>query len=645
MAGVWHFPHNGRGRTTGFNDAGIDLFHGDPIGSLVRESIQNSLDAAISPQHTVRVAFTLGSPDIEGQEIATGLLPAMDLGLGKAKTRNQKKAISFYDTATRLLRGKEGIRVLGIHDFETRGLTGTTDDSVASASSSWLALVKGSGETVKENQGAGGSYGHGSSAPLVLSQLRSVLYFSRIEGDQGAEERFQGTSRLESLPAKELIGVEGSTQDQGHFGDGPDCGPLFNGDIPKWFRESRMAAMPADASSATGTSIYVMAPRLDTADEVFWQKILVATLANYYYTIALGKLEVSVGDDYVLTAETIASYLDGLDLVDGEDSILGTEDTLDRLETSRTIAGTHEVHNLDVPDFGSVDLLIRFDDAIERSHVGIARSNGMLITREPWLLTSGQLRGFRRFDLFVYVKGEQGSEILRQLEPPEHNAFQISRIEDADQQSLVRKQYQAFKKKVWDFLKDVARHETVDELFLDDLSKYFRANWAGEIAGDKDPTNYHPVYSSFRRVKARQGIAVWGNPDESVGVSPRIGSTQKGGKKKDSSANFDDPLGELEKEGKTTRRQVDDFRVVRDRDNPDLAVVYVTPVDKEHRHLVILRSGADSSPDPVRFRTERSDQWTTRLDLVNVSKGQRKKLRLEFAPGSLVYALEARLES
>ena len=642
--GMWYFPHNGHGRKTGFNDAGIDLFHGDPVGSLVRESIQNSLDAAVTDKHTVRVVFTLSQPDREGQEIATGLLPAMDLGLTKAKKNKQKKAIHFYDKATGLLRGDQGIRVLGIHDFETRGLTGTTDDTLGD-SSPWLALVKGSGETVKEKEGAGGSYGHGSSAPLVLSELRSVLYFSRISGLKEPEERFQGTTRLESLPAQDLIGVPGLTQDQGHYGDGPKCGPLFSEEIPSWFRNARAAAMPEGTTVDTGTSIYVMAPRVEGPDGLFWKKVLIAVLANYYYTIALGKLEVFIGDEYTLNPDTISDHLASLELFDVDDSVLGTKDTLDRLETSRTIAGLHEVHNISVPEFGSVDLLIRFDDSIDRSHVGVARSNGMLITREPWLLTSDSVRGFRRFDLFVYVKDEQGSEILRQLEPPEHNAFQISRIEDEDLKKEIQKSYKIFKAMIMDFLKRIARFEVVEEVVLDDLSKYFLANWTGDIAGDKDPTNYKPVYSSFRRVKAKQGVAVWGNPDQSVGVAPRIGVEDKGRKKKGGTSNFDDPVGEPEKENRTTRRQVDDFRVVRDPKNLNVATVYLTPVDKEHRHLVILRSGADTSPDPIRFRTERSGKWLTRLDLVSVSKGQRKKLRLEFAPGSLVYALEARLES
>ena len=47
----WNFPLNNGGLETGFNDAAIDTFAGKRLSSLVREVIQNSLDAKeiISP--------------------------------------------------------------------------------------------------------------------------------------------------------------------------------------------------------------------------------------------------------------------------------------------------------------------------------------------------------------------------------------------------------------------------------------------------------------------------------------------------------------------------------------------------------------------------------------------------------------------
>jgi hypothetical protein len=643
MTGVWHFPTNAHGKRPGFNDAGIDIFHGDPVGSLVRESIQNSLDAKHPDSTSVRVAFTLNEMDESSRRIADDLEPALQLGLQKAKKKVDPKADFFYSRALQIVGKKAGRTVLGIHDFGTLGLTGTTDDTLDERSS-WLALVKGSGDTVKQSAGAGGSYGHGSSAPLALSNFRSVLYYTRVDRDGNIEERFQGTSRLESLPALPLIGIEGYTQDQGHFGDGEKCGPLLGDDVPVWFRKQRDLASADKSVADTGTSIFVMAPQINVREPKFWEAVAIAVIANYYYTIALGHLEVALGSDYVITSESIAGYLAALNVSSEDESEIATPQTLDRLETSKTIAGEPETHHLDVEGFGSVELLLRLDDNVTRSRIGVARSNGMLITREPWMLESYKFRGLKPFDLFVYVKGQAGSEILRQLEPPTHDAFEIKRIEDTDLQKQISKAYRVFKTAIEKFVRDRARHAVIDEIVPEELGKYFVANWAGEVAGDMDPTNYGLVFSSFRRVKAKQGVAVWGNPEDTVGVRPRMGQEDRGGTRKNGKHNFDDPLGEDQKKGKTSRKQVSDFRVDRDPKDASRATVFFNAVDKVHRNLVILRSGADQA-EAVRFRPEKSDEWLTRLDLAAVAPGERKKLRLVFEPGALAYSLEARLES
>ena len=41
----WRFPPTNGGLADGFNDSGIAHFSGNPVASLARETIQNSLDA------------------------------------------------------------------------------------------------------------------------------------------------------------------------------------------------------------------------------------------------------------------------------------------------------------------------------------------------------------------------------------------------------------------------------------------------------------------------------------------------------------------------------------------------------------------------------------------------------------------------
>ena len=55
----WYFTSNGNGQNTGLNDAGINTFSaGDNwVNSLVRETIQNSLDAVLDTEKPVEVEF------------------------------------------------------------------------------------------------------------------------------------------------------------------------------------------------------------------------------------------------------------------------------------------------------------------------------------------------------------------------------------------------------------------------------------------------------------------------------------------------------------------------------------------------------------------------------------------------------------
>lgn len=59
----WYFPNNGGGLAAGFNDSGIDTFKGQRLSALVREIVQNSLDASIDKDQPVTVNFSIISID------------------------------------------------------------------------------------------------------------------------------------------------------------------------------------------------------------------------------------------------------------------------------------------------------------------------------------------------------------------------------------------------------------------------------------------------------------------------------------------------------------------------------------------------------------------------------------------------------
>ena len=58
---VWQFPRNDSNETEGPNDGGISLFTSNRLGNVIRESIQNSLNARADESEPVRVDIALAT--------------------------------------------------------------------------------------------------------------------------------------------------------------------------------------------------------------------------------------------------------------------------------------------------------------------------------------------------------------------------------------------------------------------------------------------------------------------------------------------------------------------------------------------------------------------------------------------------------
>ena len=136
----WQFPHNSGGQSQGFRDGAIDTFSGRRLSGLVREVIQNSLDAhddnAGGP---VTVDFSLKS--IPKSDLAD--LDQLALHIDKcseiAELHKTDDIKEFYDHAKDMIGRKHNIPVLVISDYNTYGLTGPVDDQYGA----WFALTKG----------------------------------------------------------------------------------------------------------------------------------------------------------------------------------------------------------------------------------------------------------------------------------------------------------------------------------------------------------------------------------------------------------------------------------------------------------------------------------------------------------------------
>ena len=457
----WRFPPRNGGEIIGFNNAALDHFKGQRLSSMVREVIQNSLDAKkIDEKQPVKVTFKLHRiPKKEAPE-ATLLRRHLVACRTEAKAQNLKTAEMFYDNAINRIDTETEIKILAIHDSNTKGLTGPTNTNYGA----WAALVKGTGVSQKQSNSLG-SFGHGSKAPFSLSDIRSIFYLSHVlEGDT-VEKRFQGKSILQTHNLENI----GDTQGTGYFGwaSSEDCGPLLDEEVPKWASKIR-----ADVDGVPGTSILVPYFQLDESE---LPETAISCIANFFYAIDQGNLIVEISEEVTLTKETIREeYYRYRELLSQEQDFIDHQKIAMNFDSIiAIIENTHHAVQ-EVQDLDNFTWYIKLlDDEDERkTRVAIARKDGMLIKHNPWKLE--RFPFMKSFEMFVCVDGKRGSELLKRVENPKHDDFEFDRIEDPEEKQTAEKLYERITTKIRKIVKQRASVEAEEEKSVSVLNDWFK---------------------------------------------------------------------------------------------------------------------------------------------------------------------------
>ena len=451
----WYFPDSGGGLAAGFNDSGIDTFKGHRLSSLVREIVQNSLDAGLMKTEPVTVAFNIISLDKREVPEVSELEEHLNQAKATAKMQNLAPAVDFYDRAIKLINNQSKINFLCIHDSNTTGLTGP----LTGPNGAWFALTKGAGLSQKTSASSLGSFGHGSKAPFANSNVRALFYLTKIEENNQHQYRFQGKSILQSYKRTENV----MTQGTGFYGRPDECSPLVGLDIPQWAIDLR-----EKFSHSTGTSIFVPHTIFELTS---YPSIVITAIANFFYAIRKGSLIVKIGEEEELNSGNIEQkYQFYKNRMHEEFNEIDKDYLVECFEAIETIVNCTHKGEQQISKFGRIDWYIRMSEEVEGRSVAIARENGMLITRSAPSLQ--RFPGLKPFDFFVCVTGD-GSETLKTLENPEHNNFAFDRIDNLESRKDAKKKYDAFANSVRELLKRYAEYSASDRMTVDELQDLF----------------------------------------------------------------------------------------------------------------------------------------------------------------------------
>lgn len=393
----WRFISNQNSTIAGINDAGIETFTANMNRSLVREIIQNSLDAKIPGiNDSVHVSFELFS--INTNQVPDGDNLHKVIKKCKESNKDEPDAFKFFDSADKLME-QEYIDVLRISDYNTIGLEGS---DTCEKGTSWSRLVKESGSSNK-GQSSGGSFGIGKSAAFACSDLRTVFYSSL--DTKGLKSNF-GVAKLVSYQDESM----GWTTGVGYYSE-----------------DEKFVAIPELASfenghvrTESGTDIYVLGMH---RSENFKSDFINAVLLDFLVSLVKGKLVVNIQGEEI-NKITLPKYMSKLNPHESDEikdllcyyHLLSSADPkIIKIELDSKIYG----NKYGFSD-GECTLYLKENEGYNRK-VLITRNAGMRI------LEQNRISGSIEFTGVMIIEGDKMNETFKAMEVPSHDAWEPGR--------------------------------------------------------------------------------------------------------------------------------------------------------------------------------------------------------------------------
>lgn len=197
----------------GFHDAALVEFTSkvSVVEVLVRELIQNSLDALDDEKYPVKIVFESGRVDVNEIPDWSTLKSIFK----SSKKYNKKAWPGAFDVMSKYFDSKK-INFLKLTDLNTVGLSKKQNGDEVS---SWEACVLADSQSVKANGASRGSFGIGKNAAFAVSDINTVLYDTvSIDGSFfGGVSKLGGHTESDiNYSSKKIIQGQGGTTTFAH---------------------------------------------------------------------------------------------------------------------------------------------------------------------------------------------------------------------------------------------------------------------------------------------------------------------------------------------------------------------------------------------------------------------------------------------
>ena len=490
----FEFPCDSSGQWDGFNEPGIEHFSGNPFEHLGREVPQNTIDATASQGGAARINIKLLK--IASAEIPSvaELKAALQSCFNGAEAEGEK-ARAFFEAALKVVEERK-IGILQISDHNTTGLVGPCENGKP-----YFAMMKATGQSKKSGT-ATGSFGIGKFAPFTVSALRTVFVTTVWKDVHGDHHHYvQGKSILMSHEDAE----GGLRRGTGFWGIRQNCLPVEAPTmVPAWLRRT---ATDLSLEGQVGTTLSI----LGFNAKGDWQKSLAANIAeNFFGAIHEGKLEVYIEDGPIITRESLPGLLTDVGLASavadqkGEPEKFNNVRSYYRALTEISGVFTEETEN---QHLGKCQLKLLIGENLPKK-VAVLR-NGMLITDEL-----ARLKRFTPYKEFVAVlecRAEKGLSLLRAMEPPRHDDFEVERL-SPERKRAGRIALAEIATWVRQMLDRHAKDPVSEVTTLDELADYFGDEDEGGSGRKRDENPGGAIVFRQRPVKMKTRIAIPAGP-------------------------------------------------------------------------------------------------------------------------------------
>jgi hypothetical protein len=364
----------------------------------VRESAQNSLDAAASNDEPVRLEFAVHL--IPANELS--FLPELRGILAECQGfwHGQAKAREFFEKAAAMARQKN-LYALRISDFGTTGVPGGDHEM----NKPWFGLVRSRGVSIKADEASAGAFGIGKDAPLAASAFRTAIYSTSTSGGKVA---VQGVCRLATHEQSGQL-----TQGTGFIGQydektGQHSALRDPANIPELFLRDEQ-----------GLDVWVIGFRYENDWET---PFVAAALHNFWPAIHFGKLQVRIGK-VSIDSKSLPSLME-------EYKQFEPVGDAAPYYTSLVRADSHRLEAKLVP-VGDCRLFVHVGKSHLPRKICMTRKTGMVIYTYAPRVVRVPFAGLFQCD------DQRGNRLLKALEPPRHNDWERKRATKPEEKQAI----------------------------------------------------------------------------------------------------------------------------------------------------------------------------------------------------------------